>query len=150
MLPIREKKTTAKMSTESSSEEEEDDGEGQEEQSLISWMIRGSLCVFTSIQDGEVLWRARDEGPARERGGAKRREILSTCPRAGCSSVAESHMQSSQHKEDKFQQNVAFVTQCLHHIQKTIFDVGTPFFLPFLESMISVDFKDLGHCLNPL
>ncbi|PSN52324.1 hypothetical protein C0J52_11404 [Blattella germanica] len=30
------------MGIESSSEEEEDDGEGQE-QSLISWMIRGSL-----------------------------------------------------------------------------------------------------------
>ena len=28
-----------------SSSEEEDDGEGQEEQSLISWMIRGSLSL---------------------------------------------------------------------------------------------------------
>ncbi|PSN31218.1 hypothetical protein C0J52_23582 [Blattella germanica] len=34
-----------KMGIESSSEEEEDDGEGQEEQSLISWMIRGSLSL---------------------------------------------------------------------------------------------------------
>ncbi|PSN40856.1 hypothetical protein C0J52_20156 [Blattella germanica] len=40
------------MGIESSSEEEED-GEGQEEQSLISWMIRGSLELFVQFKENK-------------------------------------------------------------------------------------------------